>query len=229
MVGNGDSLSITHVGTGYIGDKSCTVPLQNVLVVPEIKKSLLSVHQLTNDYPCYFVFRGSQFYLKDVKTNQILLSGTNSNGLYTFKEPQVPPVTALFSHRHRSADEQVWHRRLGHPNTQVLQHLRMNKFISVNKPTVSLCDSCQISKSAKLPFYPSESRAVSPLGKIHCDLWGPAPIPSFQQFRYYVIFIDDFSRYCWLYPLKQKSDFIDVFVGFQKLVETQFTSKIKTF
>lgn len=50
-----------------------------------------------------------------------------------------------------------------------------------------------------------------------------------QQFCYYMVFINDFSRCCWLYPLMQKSEFFAIFLSFQKLVENQFDRKIKIF
>ena len=71
--------------------------------------------------------------------------------------------------------------------------------------------------------------ASKPVERIHCDLWGPSPISSVQGFRYYVVFIDHYSRFTWFYPLKLKSDFFSTFVMFQKLVENQLEHKIKIF
>lgn len=71
--------------------------------------------------------------------------------------------------------------------------------------------------------------STRPLERIHCDLWGPSPVLSSQGFRYYVIFVDNFSRFTWFYPLKLKSDFVSVFQSFQKLVENQFKKKITQF
>lgn len=59
MVGNGDLLPISHVGEGVITNGDINIPLKNVLLVPNIRKSLLSVSQLTSDYPCYFEFKKS--------------------------------------------------------------------------------------------------------------------------------------------------------------------------
>ena len=59
-------------------------------------------------------------------------------------------------------------------------------------------------------------------------MWGPAPIPSFDKFRFYVIFVDYFTKYTWLYPLHHKSDVSTVFTNFRKLVENFFQSSIKT-
>jgi len=71
--------------------------------------------------------------------------------------------------------------------------------------------------------------ASRPLERVHCDLWGPAPVSSVQGFQYYVIFIDNLSRFCWFYPLKRKSDFCSIFIKFQSLVENLLQTKIGTF
>ena len=86
-----------------------------------------------------------------------------------------------------------------------------------------------MSKSVKLPFYASNNESNEPLFKIHCDLWGPAPVKSVQGFKYYALFVDDFTRFSWLYPLKQKSDFVRCFILFHKLVEKQHDKSIKVF
>ena len=46
--------------------------------------------------------------------------------------------------------------------------------------------------------------------------------------RFYVIFVDDFTHFTWLFLLKRKSDVFQVFLHFYSLVETQFSTKIKT-
>lgn len=56
MAGNGEILPITHVGETKINTTSSSIPLKNVLVVPNIKKDLLSVSQLTSEFPYTFEF-----------------------------------------------------------------------------------------------------------------------------------------------------------------------------
>ena len=62
---------------------------------------------------------------------------------------------------------------------------------------------------------------------VHSDVWGPTPISSLFGYSYYVVFIDDFTRYTWFFLLKQKSELFVVFKHFQNLVETQYFAKIK--
>ncbi|KAI5318217.1 hypothetical protein L3X38_037925 [Prunus dulcis] len=57
---------------------------------------------------------------------------------------------------------------------------------------------------------------------------GPAPLESFDGYRYYVTFIDDFSRVTWLYLLKFKSEVMDAFKNFHNLVMNHFSSQIHT-
>ena len=61
MVGDGAFLPITHVGSTAIATSSCNIQLNEVLVCPDIKKSLLSVSKLCEEFPC-----GVFFYLKHV-------------------------------------------------------------------------------------------------------------------------------------------------------------------
>lgn len=137
---------------------------------------------------------------------------------------------AFFSDRNVSASEDTWHLRLGHSSSGVLQHLKSSNAIVVNKGRTSpLCESCQMGKSSRLKFFQFSSSVSQPLGRIHCDLWGPSPIVSYQGFRYYAVFVDDFSRFSWLYPLHNKGDFYSVFKSFKNLVENQFNAKIKEF
>jgi hypothetical protein len=57
------------------------------------------------------------------------------------------------------------------------------------------------------------------------DVWGPAPV-SIGRYTYYVSFIDDYSKYTWIYLLKKKFDVFSVFQGFQRLVERKFNRKL---
>ena len=227
MVGDGSFLPITHTGSTSLATISGNLPLNDVLVCPDIAKPLLSVSKLTKDYPCVFQFDCDDVRVYDKATKKLLTTGRNNNGLYVLGKP---PVQAMFSSRQQGASEDIWHRRLGHPNAQVLQLLSASKSISItNKSTKLLCESCQLGKSIRLPFSASSFVASRPLERIHCDLWGPTPIKSVRGFSYYAVLIDNFSRFCWFYPLKYKSDFAHTFKVFQVLVENQYQTKIGTF
>jgi len=73
-----------------------------------------------------------------------------------------------------------------------------------------------------------EHHCCKPLELIHSNLW-KSFVLSNPGYRYYVCFVDDYSRYTWVYPLKRKSDFLPTFCAFQKLMENLFDTKIKMF
>jgi transposase InsO family protein len=62
---------------------------------------------------------------------------------------------------------------------------------------------------------------------IHTDVHSPLAIPLLSGKRYFVTFIDEFSRYTWIYFVQHKSNVKMGFQTFYNLVETQFSPKIK--
>ncbi|CAH9146417.1 unnamed protein product [Cuscuta epithymum] len=67
-----------------------------------------------------------------------------------------------------------------------------------------------------------------PLQLIHSDVW-QSPVLSNLGFKNYVCFIDDFSRYIWLYPMHTKAEVFHHFKNFKALVENLFNTTIKIF
>ena len=66
-----------------------------------------------------------------------------------------------------------------------------------------------------------------PLEVIHSDIWGLAQTPTINGCRYYVTFIDDFSRKTWIYFLTAKSEAFDKFKEFKTYVEKEYGTWIK--
>lgn len=81
-----------------------------------------------------------------------------------------------------------------------------------------ICDACQHGKSHQLPYPKSTSVSSSPLDLVFSDVWGPAP-QSVGRFNYYVSFIDDYSKFIWIYLIRHKSEVFERFRDFQNLVE----------
>ncbi|KAK6780427.1 hypothetical protein RDI58_022611 [Solanum bulbocastanum] len=122
---------------------------------------------------------------------------------------------------------QIWHDRLGHPGAPILDLLRKNKGIDCkNHSSSSICSSCVFGKQTKLPFISSSSSTTMPFDILHSDLW-TSPVLSSAGHRYYVLFLDDFSKYLWTFPLGRKSDVYDIFLAFKAHISTQFERNIK--
>jgi hypothetical protein len=138
--------------------------------------------------------------IKDRATRRLLLKGGCHNDLYPLLASlarQAFVVNKPSFHR--------WHSRPGHPAVPIVQ-----KVISLfNLPclsesnTVSICDAYQLAKSHHLPYPKSTSLLSHPLKLIYSDVWSPTP-KSVGRFKYYVSFIDDFSKFTWIYLLKHK-------------------------
>ena len=226
-VGNGNKLPISHTGNALLKTSHGNLKLKDVLVVPKLRKNLLSISQLTHDNVSLFAFDANGFVIKD-QNQRTLAKGHKKGQLYALDEAQALALAAI---KTPSAPSTLWHQRMGHPHSRLLQVLYSKKVLNISSwlNKNSICTSCQLGKRCKLSFYDSKNHCQFPLEKIYCDLWGPVPIFSMQHFKYYVIFVDDCTRYTWLFPLKHKSDFYECFLKFQKLVENQFERKIKIF
>jgi Integrase core domain len=81
----------------------------------------------------------------------------------------------------------------------------------------------------RLSFPSSTNKSKALFVLVHSDVWGPVPIISYNGFKYFVIFIDDFSRTTWLYLLRIKNEVFNYFVAFTNRIETQYGGKIKIF
>jgi hypothetical protein len=76
-----------------------------------------------------------------------------------------------------------------------------------------VCDACQQGKSHQLPYPKSTSVSISPLDLIFSDVRGPTPT-SVGRHNYYLSFIDDHSKFVWLYLLHHKSEVFKCFHDF---------------
>jgi hypothetical protein len=224
-VGNGQGLPISHTGTTKLTYHNISFILKNLLHVPRIKKNLLSVSQFTRDNNVYFEFHPFFFCIKDRLTGTTLLRGRTKDGLYTFPTSPPPPRLAFLGER---APLDRWHCRLGHPSLRIIsQVVQAHNLALFKNKNMAICPACRMGKSHALPFHLSPSLSKFPLELIFTDVWGPSPFPSNNGNRYYVSFIDDFSKFVWLFPIATKSAVTSIFIQFQKHVENLFDRKIK--
>ena len=123
----------------------------------------------------------------------------------------------------------LWHSRLGHNPSSWVQQLASKGLLGFVSKDNFDCTSCQLGKQPALPFNNSESISNSIFELIYSDFWGPSPVASIGGSRYFVVFIDDYSRYSWIFPMKSRSEILPIYNNFAKMVETQFSKCIKTF
>lgn len=137
--------------------------------------------------------------------------------------------TAMSVSNH-SVDVNLLHQRLGHPAIHILKTVmkHCNTFADLNKTSNLLfCTACQLGKNHLQHFGSVKTKTTAPLQLIYADLWGPSHITSTQGYNYYLSILDDFSRFTWLFPLKAKSDALQVFTMFKTFIEQHLDRKIK--
>ena len=131
---------------------------------------------------------------------------------------------------HSGDVSRLWHERFGHLNFRSLQNLCKEKMVT-SLPMVSckdvVCSGCVLDKHHQDSFEKCASWHTSaPLQLVHSDLCGPLPVVPFSSFKYFLTFIDYYSRCTWVYFLKLKSKVFDMFLASKALVEKQSSQHI---
>lgn len=231
-VGNGADLSIIRTGHTSIKTPSSNFLLRDIAYCPDASAHLLSIYKFCVDNDVTFELTSSNFSMKDNCTGAILMTGPSEKGLYPINVSQLSrsKLQCLTMTVGVKATPPIWHLRLGHPSDSVLQRVLRQHSLPIHGFPINdtICVACQLGKSKHLTFSDSLRETTCPLELIHSDLW-VSPSPSLSGYRYYVIFIDDFSPFTWMYPLVNKSEVLASFVKFNLLVENQFSCHIKQF
>ena len=114
---------------------------------------------------------------------------------YKFNNFGSSPFPSVFVARSDSLSK-LWHERFSHLNYRSLQQLCKDNMVT-GLPMVSckdgVCSSCVLRKHHRDNKHASWHASV-PLELMHNDLCGPLPSASFSGFKYFLTFIDDYSR-----------------------------------
>ena len=90
------------------------------------------------------------------------------------------------------------------------------------------CESCQLGKHTRVSFPKHlDQWTKSPFELVHTDIWGPSRAESTLGFRYFVTFIDGYSRCTWLFLMKTHAKLFPIFQKFQAEIRTQFNTSIR--
>ena len=71
-----------------------------------------------------------------------------------------------------------------------------------------------------MSFNTSESMSTDIFDLIHSDVWGPSSVSSIGGSRYFVVYVDVYSRYSWIFHMKHHYELLQVYSNFAKIVET---------
>ncbi|KAL8118599.1 hypothetical protein AgCh_016205 [Apium graveolens] len=122
-------------------------------------------------------------------------------------------------------------------NNGLLGHISENRLRTLHKEglldpfdfeSYPTCESCLLGKMTKSPFSGHGERAADLLGLVHTDVCGPMSKQAMGEFSYFITFIDDKSRFRYVYLMKHKSEAFEKFKEYKHEVEKQTKHSIIT-
>lgn len=219
--------SVGKVNLLLNGNEESKIQVKQVLYIPKLAANLLSVSAMVkNGCNVNFTEKGCDIYDKNGK---LLCSATLVNNLYLLNTHRV--VFSNLSCSDSLNDCVLWHRRMGHLNFSDINKLPecaegVHPFSDKNKGPIT-CTTCLSGKQTRLPFNNIGSRSSQPLQLVHTDLCGPMEQESLGGMKYFITFIDDYTRRVHVYFLKNKLNIVEVFKDYKNKVENEHERKIK--
>ncbi len=216
--------------------------IEGVYYVPALTCNLYSISVAVQRQGKVVTFRGKTVEVRQETTDVLSAAGTlTSGGVYQLnfvsrRHLQAMPVTTTsIEEKSCDTDKEVmrWHQRFGHlslGNLQLLEKKCLVRGLNCSFPSKGrICESCLAGQQHRLPFPTSTTQTTRPLELVHSDVVGPLEVESLGGSRYFVTFIDDYSRYTFVYSMKKKSDVLDKLKSYQRLVEKQTGYQLKKF
>jgi hypothetical protein len=215
LTADGTSLPVSSRGT--LSTSSFSVP--NISHVPRLKMNLFSTSQLT-DFGCRIILDADSCAIQDHHTQVLVGAGPHcrdSSGLWELDWLCVPsaatsPASSPMVVASITGSFQQWHHRLGHLcGSRLLSLVHRGLLGSVSGDVSLNCQGCSLGKQIQLTYPTSASVSQSPFDLVYSNVWGPAPFASKGGHRYYILFIDDFSWYTWLYFMRSRSEVLSIY------------------
>ena len=223
----GNDASCRMVGVGSVNVRmfdGVIRTITDVRHVPDLRRSLISVGALSR-LGLKIVVEGEK--MKIAKGSMIVMKGVRAGNLYLLKGTTIMGESASVTSVD-SDSTRLWHLRMGHIGERSLDELCKRGLIDgVHHSKLGFCEGCVLGKQTKVSFGTGEHKAKAILEYVHTDVWGPSPCPSLGGARYFVSFIDDFSRKVWVYFLQSKNETFDRFRKWKSMVEKQSGKKLK--
>lgn len=208
------SLISRHSGTiNGVNKEGNYISLKNVLFVPDLRANLLSVKKMAKaDLDVTFTKKEAI-----MKQGRDLIARCPMRGDFYELDLRVDTVAANMC---GAVTGNLWHRRLAHLGSKSLQTLAKHGMVTgiPEKPDkLDFCDVCVLGKQCREPFTGTRVRATRPLERVHSDVCGPITPAAWDDSRYFVTFIDDYTHFAVVYPIKKKSEVFQKFREYEAM------------
>ncbi|CAI7869424.1 unnamed protein product [Closterium sp. NIES-53] len=128
------------------------------------------------------------------------------------------PESATCSCRLLSHQTLLWHHRLGHPSLPRLRCMASRVLVSglprslppLPPGPAPTCVPCVEGRQRAAPHSSEFPPTEAPLQTLHMDVWGPTRVRGQGHERYFLLVVDDYSRYTTVFPLRSKGDVTEV-------------------
>ncbi|CAI7741178.1 unnamed protein product [Closterium sp. NIES-54] len=130
------------------------------------------------------------------------------------------PESAPCSCRLLSHQTLLWHHRLGHPSLPRLRGMASRVLVSglprslppLPPGPAPTCVPCVEGRQHAAPHSSEFPPTKAPLQTLHMDVWGPARVRGQGHERYFLLVVDDYSRYTTVFPLRSKGEVTEVLI-----------------
>ncbi|CAI5944442.1 unnamed protein product [Closterium sp. NIES-64] len=164
---------------------------------------------------------GSSLYTLTTESPPVPASGqVAASGQVFAAASRSGPESAPCSCRLLSHETLLWHHRLGHPSLPRLRGMASRVLVSglpqslpplPSGPGPS-CVPCVEGRLRAAPHSSQFPPTEAPLQTLHMDVWGPAPVRGQGHERYFLLVVDDYSRYTSVFPLRSKGAVTEVLI-----------------
>ncbi len=222
--GGTSTLSLSRSGTDLL-----LLPLYDAVYSPSFTQNLLSLRALT-EQGLTISFSQAGFSIIRDDTGQEIYRGKSTNGSYLIKAThhiaraapaiETERLSGVLSREKGSLKE--WHRRLGHLDVRKVIQLSNTKGsgVLITDRTPFVCDVCALVKSRLQPHpeRPLTSFSTTPLEIVHSDIGYMNSTPSLSGMKYFLVFVDEATRFTHVYFLRKRSQAVDKLIEFHESV-----------
>jgi transposase InsO family protein len=178
--------------------------LANAYYIPRLTTNIISVGQL-DEVGFEVLVKGGVMWIRDEEQRLLAKVHRSPSRLYVLDVNIARPVCLA---AHATEDAWLWHARFGHVNFGALRKMGREKLVRgmpLLEHVDQLCDACLAGKHRWTPF-PQRALSCSTevLQLLHGDLCGPITPPTPSGNRYFLLLVDDYSRYMWIMLLPSK-------------------------